>query len=321
MSTVTWIAAALGAGALYLWWKGKQAVVPEDTCAQLCRAAGAFCVDGGASCRAIGNVVTSFDGGGAFRTERDRRQKVNDGLNGPAKVTNALPFEVGPNGEIVTAVQSKVLEYANGCVPLYGAPGFASCAPGTLDTYSSAISAASGSLHLTEDNLRTQEAFVSPEAKAAYEDAAGGAYSDVELAQEEHLVKGHAMTGQSADPTTFGPIASDGSGATWWVRGTKRTCPKGQAPRAVVAQGFGDGAVDPTTAGDCMDVFTDPFQVHDLVTCDGAKAPAGYTWNTRTSSWQRLAAGADPSSGNAGPCAGTSTTQPTKQMISLFHTL
>lgn len=289
MSALPWIAAAAGGVGLYLWWRSKQTTAPQDDlCAKLCRASGAYCVDGGASCREtlgiLGPLNPFHDSSGNFTSEQSRREANNVKLNGPAVQSRPNVPADPAFGPRVLAGQT--LRHQNGCVPYFGAPDFAKCAPGTLDMYGSAIAAgAGGDLAIDESTM-----------SVALGEGPGGAWPSfaIEAANKGRggLDKDHMMTGSSGDPSTRGPF--DSTNPFWYVRGKKVSCPAGKAPRSVLLQQYGDMLADDSTGGDCLGIFDDPRVNH---TQGGCPPPPGVTW--RDGAWRPLKPG---ESVNLGPC-------------------
>lgn len=328
MSALPWIAAALAGGGLYLWWKSRQQPSGGGgLCAQACAAASsqgipdAACL---AACNGLGNFFGSFGGGSRFTAERDRRQAVNDQLNGAPDVANPMGLWGTVNGAsdlygdnhpgaVPAIIQSKVLRYKNGCVPLYDAPGFQRCAAGTLDMYRTAIGAVSQDLNFGgEEALQAPPAFETVEAKQAWVDAHGG--DDINFVAWRHIDKTHAMTGQSGDPTTQGPWYGTDGKPFWYVRGKRVSCVKADsitghplAPRAIVLQAHDDSAAaSDVDAASCVDIFADPTVVSQGGGCaNGMPTIPGTTWDPVTKSWRRqtvleVLAGTRI---NPGPCA------------------
>ncbi len=303
MSALPWIVGGLAAGGLYLWYRSRAAAPPPtDACGALCKASGPYCVDGGASCRALGQLAQSagFDAGGAYYTERDRRESVNAGLNGAADIMNepsqGIGYDVTSDGQIANPVGAKTLRYKSGCVPLYGSPGFAKCKAGTLDMYSSAIDSAAGKhLGLTETSLVHVGAYMT---KADRDQVINNTNRPW-----PRIAKGDAMTGKSGDPLTQGPY-SDGSGLWWYVRG-KRVDGNvlGAAPRAVVMQKFNRdyliAALSDQAASELVPIDQDPAVSRVSISQDSSGCVPGFTWvasatETGGGHWARPAAGQTP---------------------------
>lgn len=322
MSALPWIAGGIGAGVLYyLWRKNQVPATPDDFCAQLCKAAGSFCVDGGWSCRQSNQVIGNFfDPGGAYYSERDRRESVNSGLNGAADILNPPEGvgidDIGGVGQhagadtIPQTVGAHTLRYKNGCVPLFGAPGFAKCKTGTLDMYASAINLGAGSpySHEAESDLTTPGAYVTAAMRA-----------QEALIRVFRVNKNHAMTGGSLDPTTVGPFGTDVVNAPYWyVRGQKVIGTSTTAPRAVVMQHFAhghagqEGTTDDQIANlsdaDAMalvPIDRDPSVIVTQIGVPCGTPNPGFSWvstNARTGSgyWTRTKSG---SSDKVAPCA------------------
>lgn len=318
MSALPWIVGGLGVGVLYYLWQQSQNATPDDFCAKACKAAGSFCIDGGASCRAtngvlgsIGNGIESeLDPGGVYFTERDRREGVNNGLNGVADVLNPVEGvgaftarELISKGPFATNVQQPVgahtLRYKNGCVPLFDAPGFAKCAVGTLDMYSTAINVGAGSpFDLSENDLTTDDTYLTLGDELA---APSRPWA--------HLNKNNAMTGGSGDPTTRGPFGTNPDAPYWYVRGQRVNGTATTAPRAVVMQHFAhaDPGAELTTdqqianLSDADAIALVPINADPSVIVTNIGAPCGtpnpgYSWvatNAKTGAgyWTRTPSG------------------------------
>src|SRR4051794_27566987 len=99
MSLAPWIIGGVAAGGVFLWYRSRMAAKPpqDDACAKLCKASGPYCIDGGASCRAIGDLLkgAGFDTAGSIGDERKTRQATNDKLNGEADITNPVHLNDG----------------------------------------------------------------------------------------------------------------------------------------------------------------------------------------------------------------------------------
>jgi hypothetical protein len=357
VSALPWIAGGLGLGVLYYLWQRNQTAAPNDYCATLCKAAGSFCVDGGWSCRETNTIVGGFlDPGGAYYSERDRREGVNTGLNGAADIVNS-PEGVSPttqayntainaikNGgsyeDIIRAagaqqtlsdtpqpIGAKTLRYKNGCVPLFDAPGFASCKPGTLDMYATAINVGANSPYdLSEANLVEMGAYVS------------AADRDANQAQVwQHVNKNNAMTGGSGDPATQGPFGTNPGAPYWYVRGQVVTGTATTAPRAVVMQHFAIAAAgaEQTTdqqianlsdaqAVELVPINTNPTVIQTQIGVPCGTINPGYSWIAQGTAlakalggaggyWARTAVG---QTDKPAPCAQISNTNAT-----VSHTL
>lgn len=309
MSALPWIGAALGVGLLYLLYKSKQDTTQDDFCTKACKAAGVFCIDGGASCRAASGALagSGFNAGGTYYAARDKRQAVNDGLNGPAQILNdpqGIGYDVTSGGLVVNPVGTKVLRYANGCVPLEYSPGWYKCKAGTLDMYSSAIDHdpdAHSALNQTETNLVEVGAFLTIAERNQTVANTSRPWARIN--------KDHAMTGATGDPATQGPYGTE-SAPWWYVRGQKVSGSPGLAPRAVVMQHYGPGGerdasivnLTDAQAKELVSIYTDPAIIHTDISDTCGVVNPGFTWVGPAvgGHWERPAVGQAP---RARPCA------------------
>jgi hypothetical protein len=311
------IGGALGGLGLLLYkrWKDAKAAAekkpPElSDCEKAAQATAAVNPAYGAAALLACKAVKVIEGLNSSVDKNDKEVASRDAKNLQLNGDVEIPQQQG--------LQGSVLRFKNGCVPYAGAPGFGKCAPGTQSMW----------MHDTHTAIDaydyTQPAFRNPSDRDAWLHGGWDKLSSAERGVQVGGVRVHAaalLTG-STDPTAPDPATSGsavaGAGWTGYVKGRPVTCPAGQAPALWDANGKPirdqrDGT--PPCAPDGVSSFTPSSSppppsvgggtapVSSTPTCDGANAPAGYTYaQTSTGAWylRRLADGETP---NAGPCA------------------
>lgn len=286
MSAAGWIigigVGGIAAYALY------EALKPKTPCDTACTGLGdpgghATCV---AACELAGGIIGGVesvaghldpftDSVDAFSHQRDADDATNAKLNGAVTIPNYQgggPKNVGNNS--LTVMTSAAIQYANGCTPYFGGPGWYKCAPGTLDMYRSGVAARTTDfdLNFDEGSLVTEPVFATVADRLAWEANVGGCTGVTEAGSNPcvgPLVKTAFLTGQEGDPTTVGPWAGglflDQAGKVpsptadqyWLIRGLPVKCAAGYAPNSVLLQKYGGNmAANPSEAALCLPLPT-----------------------------------------------------------------
>jgi hypothetical protein len=325
---------AVAGGVGFLIYRARKAAATQKSCDEICKTAKDAYSYGGCMATCVASDLGVFGAiGSLFNTGRPNAQvladdaKHNDDLNGPIKTKNTklvtttvteLDDKGFPvDGGVITDDQRSsgkspraasvpyglgghAIEYQNGCVPFWGAPGYEKCAPGTVDMF--------GAEHrLSGESVDMTEVWRYVATRAANPKPAKNTNKVVEQA-DYHAIRSGSFDPAAPDPTTQGPIANGDGSYTWLVAGEPLTCGANHAPALADATHF---AYPPTcqpfeNQGGLQGTGTQTAYDGDCQTM----IAQGFTWNV--DHWERLRVGQTSADAKCPPAGGGSSSPPNK---------